>query len=177
MNEQETPFRIGGVYFNGHGDGPWKIVASPRADVVFLEHARDRVRLTSGWCLADGRWEGSDRLASGMHLIPGELHEVDGRWVRVGAEKPVITKQTLDAVAQAQALWEDLYCDRNAAMIARDGKTTPRHLVKAILQDLATPVSTAKPNPFPNTLRSPDCDSGPSDHLNASRHQMAGMSD
>lgn len=114
--EHATPFRIGGVYFNGYG-----------ATVIVTADAGDgfgytaltgcgtplvRVRLLDGVC--------SDSMV-GLNLHPGELHQVNGEWVPISESVPMPTRPTPLEVEMCQLAYEACKPDPNAPMIARDG--------------------------------------------------------
>lgn len=84
-----TQFRIGGVYKNGYGDGPWRITDIRVGDGYALRNVNSNHTLKAfGWSLQDGSWlaDSNRRATPKMHLIPGELHQVDGAWVPMEAE-------------------------------------------------------------------------------------------
>jgi hypothetical protein len=129
-------FRIGGVYRDNHGTlvelRPCLIGGFAAAHIVGV----DGVDLTSSGLsrLLDGR----DRVYLDvddhkLHLIPGELHQVDGQWVAVEekrsfALKPVIAPIPEDMVAPDDGWLDDWMSDAaNAAMIARDGPAKKCH--------------------------------------------------
>jgi hypothetical protein len=133
------------------------------------------------WAVDDGSQIDQLRVDS---VLAGRLIEKTASgWVALGAEKQedIVRQKKFDAGVEHWVTSGNLPelrkvepTSADLAMIARDGPKTIR--IRKPVQLTVRVQSSAKPNPFPTTLRSPDCESGPSDHLNASRHQMAGMS-
>lgn len=119
-------------------------------------------------------------------IAAGRLIEnIDGQWVARGVEEEKYSEWDAEdnhrRNDQAWAEWDKLNAELNAAMIARDDTDaarrqaeTRKYLDQVEQMLAATLPSTAKPNPF-QSFRNPDSCNGPADHLNAARHQMAGM--
>jgi hypothetical protein len=129
----EPLFRVGGVYRTGYEDEePFQILPESMQDGFYNLRGVNSGYVISGhgWRLADGRWHAElDRPESLMHLIPGELHLVNGEWL------PVEESKEEAAVFEAfAAVWEaskvpldEVFA--NAAMIARDGPARPAPVV------------------------------------------------
>jgi hypothetical protein len=127
-------FRIGGIYWNGNGDGPWEITSEPasREGAFAIRSASTGTNIPSGWFLNSGEYVRDAGRPSCMHLIPGELHQVDGAWVPI-TEQPM---SVYFADAQ-ESEWVSLGCTKgdhpaDLAMIARDGIAAPKPAVVAL---------------------------------------------
>lgn len=98
-------FKVGAVYFNGYGDGPWRVMKPAANGLCGLQSVKTGARLTDSWRLGDGRYmpdEGSGH--DKMHLLPGELHNVNGQWVPVAEEAPKTTQSCFEDMLQE--VWE-----------------------------------------------------------------------
>jgi len=90
-------FRIGGVYRDGGGELFTLVACAGRDDVadsiaIGADIRYGLHRLSDGCfaCLGDSE--------SKFHLLPGELHQVDGQWVPVEEEKPVFLIERIEPI-------------------------------------------------------------------------------
>jgi hypothetical protein len=134
----EPLFRVGGVYRTGYEDEePFQILPESMQDGFYNLRGVNSGYVISGhgWRLADGRWHAElDRPESLMHLIPGELHLVNGEWLPVEEKAVTVETNGLDAMWEAfrQRHREPRAVpaiDPNAAMVARDGPSRPAPVV------------------------------------------------
>jgi hypothetical protein len=91
----ETPFRIGGVYRDQGGQ-------VTRLDTPLEDGTADGLMLSGNFTgsrsgprnLSDGRYPGYASQADSIwHLLPGELHQINGEWVPRGVpveDKPAV---------------------------------------------------------------------------------------
>lgn len=153
MNEQNL-FRIGAFYRDESGQV-----------VELLEGSRfAKADPGMAWCKLAGskHGDGFRNLANGLdqsccrrdngsyrHLIPGELHQVNGEWIPIAAPRADYFAEALKdepasewdaednhrANDRAWAEWDRVRAELDAAMIARDGATPPK----------APPIAAATP--------------------------------
>ena len=134
----QTPFRVGGVYRDGDGDlfriarvlDEEQMIASTES--VILSGELMPLGINGGThYLTTGEWIMRVGQVSSMHLLPGELHQVDGEWVAVEEKSP---EQKFDeAVARVRDVLEK---ESNAAMIARDEARSQEAKVWALMQHI-----------------------------------------
>lgn len=86
----QTPFRVGGVYRDGDGDlfriarvlDEEQMIASTEAVILSCELMPLGINGGAHY-LTTGEWVVRVGQVSPLHLLPGELHQVDGQWVAV----------------------------------------------------------------------------------------------
>jgi hypothetical protein len=92
-------FRIGGCYRNLHG-AVCRLTDIGVEGRAGAELVSDKFTLHGDWSLATGEWA---HVTSGMHFAPGELLEVEGRWVPAEEVKEASSADKLiyEAITQA----------------------------------------------------------------------------
>jgi hypothetical protein len=202
-SKQETPFRIGGVYRQRNGElvrltadriavylsdgfqyGSRSLANGADENALLIDpECGDRSLIpgeltptASGWVALGAEKQEEECIAGPDATLEQVMDAVAEMHVESQQRKVEPTSAASEDEVDPRFAAAHYQDGRDLAMIARDEPKTfrlPKPPTFVLRAEQAAP-ATAKPNPFQN-YTAPDCESGPSDHLNASRHQMAGM--